>query len=127
VYHSLTHSLTHGAEPFLRRCQLCSHSRSSEHFMEPEVSLPWSHEPSTGPYPEPEQSIPSRSHPISLRSTLILFTHPRLGLPSDLFPSDFPTTIIYAFLLFHIRAPCPAHLFLLNMIILIMIDEKYKL
>jgi hypothetical protein len=25
--HSLTHSLTRGAEPFLRSCQLCSHSR----------------------------------------------------------------------------------------------------
>jgi hypothetical protein len=25
------HSLTHGAEPFLRSCQLCSHSRTSQH------------------------------------------------------------------------------------------------
>jgi hypothetical protein len=35
-----THSLTHGAEPFLRSCPLCSHSRNSQHFMEPEGSLP---------------------------------------------------------------------------------------
>jgi hypothetical protein len=49
----LTHSLTHGAEPFLRSCQLCSHSRTSQRFMEPEDSLPRSQEPSTGPYPEP--------------------------------------------------------------------------
>jgi hypothetical protein len=35
-----THSLTHGAEPFLRSCQLCSHSRNSQRFMEPEGSLP---------------------------------------------------------------------------------------
>jgi hypothetical protein len=35
------------------------------------------------------QFIPS--HPISLRFILILFTHPRLGLPSGLFPSGFPS------------------------------------
>ncbi|PNF42139.1 hypothetical protein B7P43_G10280 [Cryptotermes secundus] len=34
------------------------------------------------------QSIPS--HPISLRSILLLFTHLRLGLPSGLFPSGIP-------------------------------------
>jgi hypothetical protein len=47
--------------------------------MEPEGSLPCSQEPSTGPYSEPDQSNPS--HPIFLRSILILSTHLRLGLP----------------------------------------------
>jgi hypothetical protein len=78
----LTYLLSHGAEPFLRSRQLCSHSRTSQHFMEPEGLLPCSQEPSTGPYPI--HNIPSY-----LRSTLILSTHLRPGLPSGLFPSGF--------------------------------------
>jgi hypothetical protein len=54
--------LTYGAEPFLRSCQLCSPSRTPQHFMEPEGSIPRSQEPSTGPYPEPYQFNPL--HPI---------------------------------------------------------------
>jgi hypothetical protein len=57
----ITHSLSHGAEPFLRSCQLCSYSRTSQHFMESGGPLPCSQEPSTGPYPEPDQSNPYHS------------------------------------------------------------------
>jgi hypothetical protein len=66
--------------------------------MEPEGSLPCSQKPSTGPYPEPDESRPY--HPVFLRSILILSTHLRLGLPSGLFPSGFPTNILYSVLLF---------------------------
>jgi hypothetical protein len=55
-------SLTHGAERFLRSCQLCSYTRTSQNFMELEGLLPCSQELSTGPYPEPDQSNPC--HPI---------------------------------------------------------------
>jgi hypothetical protein len=56
------YSLTHGAEPFFRSCQLCSYSRTSQHIMEPGGSSPRSHKPYTGPYPQPDQFNPY--HPI---------------------------------------------------------------
>jgi hypothetical protein len=51
-----------GAEAFLWSRKLCSPSRTSQHFMEPEGSIPCSQEPCTDPYPEPHQSNPH--HPI---------------------------------------------------------------
>ena len=59
------------------------------------ISLSWA---------RPIQSI--YPHP----SILILSTLLRLGLPSGLFPSDFPTKTIYTPLSSPIRATCPAHL-----------------
>jgi len=67
------------------------------------------------------------SNPASLRSVLILSYHLRLGLPSGLFPSGFTTKTLYAFLIFPIRATCPSHLTLHNLITLTIFGEVYKL
>ena len=67
--------------------------RNLPNFMEPEVRSPRSQEPVTCFYHKPDQSIPC-SHPMSLRSTLVLSSHLRLGLPSRLSPSGFPTHLL---------------------------------
>jgi hypothetical protein len=64
--------------------------------MEPEGSLPCSQELAAGSYISWARCIQfTTSHPISLRSILILSLHLRLGLPSGYFPSGFPTKILY--------------------------------
>jgi hypothetical protein len=70
---------------------------------------------------------PIHSIPSYLRSVLKLSTHLRLGLPSGLFPFGFPTNILYAFLFSPIRTTCPAHLVILDLIVLIILGEEYKL
>ena len=60
-------------------------------------------------------------HPTSWRSFLILSSQLR---PS--FPSGHPTTTPYAPLLSLIRATCPTHLILLDLIARIIFDEEYR-
>jgi hypothetical protein len=67
--------------------------------MELEGLLPCSQKPSLSSYPESDESSPpTRCHPISLRHSLII-----TSLPSDLFPSRFPTKIL---LTFHLSYAC---------------------
>ena len=80
-----------------------------------QLSLSWA---------SPIQSI--YPHPTSWRSILILPTHLRLGLPSGLFPSGFPTKTLYTPLYSPIRATCPAHLILLDFITRTILGEEYK-
>jgi hypothetical protein len=58
----------------LRGHKLCSHSVVSQHFMEPEVSLPLSQELSTCTYPEPDQPSPQHSI-LSLMSIFLPLGH----------------------------------------------------
>jgi hypothetical protein len=57
------------------------------------------------------------SHPISLRSTLILFSYPCLSISSGLLPSE-QNCVCTSFLSYSMHATCPDHHTLLNFIIL---------
>jgi hypothetical protein len=65
-------------------CQLCSYSRTSQHFKEPEGSLPCSQEPSTSPYQN--YSTKSNDSVIAKRVFIFFFTavfHTAGSLSSD--------------------------------------------
>ena len=66
-------------------------------------------EPATCPYTEPDQSSPCPTS-YFLKSSLILSSHLRLGLPNGLFPSGFPTKSMYANILSPMRAIRPSNL-----------------
>jgi hypothetical protein len=94
----------HGAEPFFRSRQLCSYSRTSQHFKAPKSLLPCSQEPSTGPCPVHTTAS------YFLTSILILSIHLRLGLPSGLFTSGSPQiSYMHSFSPHSCYMLCPSH------------------
>ena len=63
---------------------------------------------------------------ISLRSILILPYQLRLGLPKGLFPAGVPVNILKSLLYTPILATWPAHLNLLDLIILAILGERWN-
>ena len=74
---------------------------------------------------EPHPSSPCH-HPTFWSSILILSSHLRLRLPSGLFLSGFLTKTLYTPLPSPVRAACPAHLILLDLVIRIILSEEYR-
>jgi hypothetical protein len=95
-----SHSLT-DLSPSRRSRQLCGYSGISKNIIEPEVSLPCSQEPSTGPYHEPHLSNPY--HPI-LSKIHFNIIHPPTSWSRQLSLLGFQP-----FLLSPMRSTCPAH------------------
>jgi len=65
------------------------------------------------------------SHPMSLISTLITSYHLCPSVSSGFFPSGSPTRCLHSFSFFHMHATYPAHLILLNLIIMTLRGEEH--
>jgi len=68
----------------------------------------------------------TNSYHISLRFILKSF-HLLQGLQRGLLPSDFPTQILYAFLISPMRATCRTHVIFLDFVTIIIFGETYNL
>ena len=66
------------------------------------------------------------SRPTSRRPILILSSHLCLGLPSGLLFPGFRSKTLYAPLLCHMRATCPVHVTVLDLITRMMFGEEYR-
>jgi len=124
LVYSLTHSLTHSMQHSpSREANRSLASQEIPHILwNPKVHYRIHKRP-------PRVLILSQLDPVRTSTShfvLILSSHLRLGFPSGLFPSGFPTKTLYTPLLSPIRATCPAHLILLDLITRTILGEEYK-
>jgi hypothetical protein len=80
-----------------------------------------------GPLPWYRRIQPTSAQSVRLSYILILSFHLRMGLPSSVFPSDFLTKMLCALLISPVCATCSAYLILVDLIILVIFGEQYKL
>ena len=93
-----------------------SHSRHVLPFMEPKVSLPLSQQPVNGPNLKP---VTSSAHPHTINYL------PIYPCASQFFSHlDFPTEILYAFLIPSMQPTWPAHHIRLDLVNVTMFDEE---
>jgi hypothetical protein len=121
----LTHSFTHEAEPFLRAATCAATQELPSVLWNPKVHYRIHKSPPLVPILSQSDAV----HTIPSCLSKIYFTivpHLRLGLPSGPFPSEFRTNVLGAFFFSSIRASCPAHLIVLDLIILIILRDEYK-
>jgi len=85
-------------------------SRHSLHIMEPKVSLLYAEKLTTGPYLEPMDPVHALRSRFFKNHCNMFPSMP--SCTSGLFPSGFPTRILYAFLFSSIHATCLGHLIL---------------
>jgi hypothetical protein len=115
------------AKKFLRSRQLCSTEELPKMLWNTKVHYNAHKSPLLVPIlsqNNPVHTIPSY---LSLRSILTLSTHLHLGLHSCVFPSDTSHQYPICILLLPIRATCLTYLVVLDLVILIILGERYKL
>jgi hypothetical protein len=115
-------------------CKLTSRSKILlEKLTVPQLVTKWNlevhyriHEGPSHVYILSQISSVHAKHPTSSTYVLILSSQLRLGFSSGLFHLGSPAIIRYLHLLSPIRATCPAHLILLDLITRIIYDKEYS-
>lgn len=120
----LRHS-TKSMEQCSSEARVVSYSRNSPHLIRPEYLLLCSHQPVTCLCPQLGKSslhLPSYFFKVQFNAN----PHPHLGLQSGLFPSSFPTNILYTHLFSNVYVTCLSHL-IFYLISIIMVGDECKL